>query len=93
MPNLLVISFQDREIRRVKCPDIRLIDFGSATFEHEHHSRIVATRHYRAPEVVLGKCQFSAGIYSCSHNLSFTDKLLEESKSSALKSHCIPQSS
>jgi len=32
---------------------ISLIDFGSATFEHEHHSSTVSTRHYRAPEVVL----------------------------------------
>jgi len=35
--------------------DIRLIDFGGATFEHEHHSRIVNTRQYRAPEVLLGQ--------------------------------------
>lgn len=34
---------------------MRLIDFGSATFDHEHHSTIVSTRHYRAPEVILGK--------------------------------------
>ncbi|VVC94474.1 unnamed protein product [Leptidea sinapis] len=33
--------------------DVRLIDFGSATFDHEHHSTIVSTRHYRAPEVIL----------------------------------------
>jgi len=37
----------------VKNTDIRLIDFGSATFDHEHHSTIVSTRHYRAPEVIL----------------------------------------
>ena len=41
--------------RILKNPDIRLIDFGSATFSHEHHSKIVSTRHYRAPEVILGK--------------------------------------
>ena len=34
---------------------MRLIDFGSATFDHEHHSTVVSTRHYRAPEVILGK--------------------------------------
>ena len=39
--------------RVVKNTDIRLIDFGSATFAHEHHSTIVSTRHYRAPEVIL----------------------------------------
>lgn len=44
---------KNREVRRVKCTDIRLIDFGSATFDHEHHSTIVSTRHYRAPEVIL----------------------------------------
>jgi len=42
-----------RDERRVKNTDIRLIDFGSATFDHEHHSTIVSTRHYRAPEVIL----------------------------------------
>ena len=26
-------------------PTIRLIDFGSATFEHQHHSSVVSTRH------------------------------------------------
>ncbi|XP_025829000.1 dual specificity protein kinase lkh1 isoform X2 [Agrilus planipennis] len=42
-----------RDVRRVKRTDVRLIDFGSATFDHEHHSTIVSTRHYRAPEVIL----------------------------------------
>ncbi|KAK6626822.1 hypothetical protein RUM43_003356 [Polyplax serrata] len=42
-----------REVKRVKRSDVRLIDFGSATFDHEHHSTIVSTRHYRAPEVIL----------------------------------------
>lgn len=37
----------------VKDPTIRLIDFGSATFDHEHHSKVVSTRHYRAIEVIL----------------------------------------
>lgn len=46
-------SMQNRDVRRVKNTDIRLIDFGSATFDHEHHSTIVSTRHYRAPEVIL----------------------------------------
>lgn len=34
--------------------EIRLIDFGSATFEEEYHSSVVSTRHYRAPEIILG---------------------------------------
>lgn len=42
-----------RDERILHNSDIRLIDFGSATFEHEHHSTIVSTRHYRAPEVIL----------------------------------------
>ena len=33
---------------------VRVIDFGSATFEDAHHSAVVSTRHYRAPEVILG---------------------------------------
>lgn len=33
---------------------IKLIDFGSATFEAHHHSAVISTRHYRAPEVILG---------------------------------------
>ncbi|KAF0291055.1 Dual specificity protein kinase CLK2 [Amphibalanus amphitrite] len=46
-------SRRKRDVRRVKNPDIKLIDFGSATFDHEHHSTVVSTRHYRAPEVIL----------------------------------------
>ena len=49
---------KDREERKekvkiLKNPDIRLIDFGSTTFDHEHHSSIIQTRHYRAPEVIM----------------------------------------
>ena len=52
---------EGRKVRILKNPEIRLIDFGSTTFDHEHHSSIVQTRHYRAPEVVmeLGKKYFS----------------------------------
>ncbi len=31
-----------------------MIDFGSATFQDEYHSSVVSTRHYRAPEIILG---------------------------------------
>lgn len=34
--------------------EICVIDFGSATFEDEYHSSVVSTRHYRAPEIILG---------------------------------------
>lgn len=40
--------------RILKATEIRLIDFGSATFETEYHSTVVCTRHYRAPEIILG---------------------------------------
>ncbi|XP_069551966.1 dual specificity protein kinase CLK2b isoform X1 [Brachyistius frenatus] len=39
--------------RRLNDTTVRLVDFGSATFDHEHHSVVVSTRHYRAPEVIL----------------------------------------
>ncbi|RKP35372.1 kinase-like domain-containing protein [Dimargaris cristalligena] len=38
----------------LKNTDIRLIDFGSATFQNEFHSSVVSTRHYRAPEIIMG---------------------------------------
>jgi len=33
---------------------VKLIDFGGATWEEDAHPRVVQTRHYRSPEVVLG---------------------------------------
>jgi len=33
---------------------VKLIDFGNATYETDYHSRIINTRQYRAPEVILG---------------------------------------
>ena len=42
-----------------------MIDFGSATFQDQYHSTIVSTRHYRAPEVILGLgWSFEADIWS-----------------------------
>ncbi|XP_053320332.1 dual specificity protein kinase CLK3 isoform X2 [Spea bombifrons] len=41
------------EQKFVKNSSIRVVDFGSATFDHEYHTTIVATRHYRPPEVIL----------------------------------------
>lgn len=43
--------------------DIRLIDFGSATFEEEYHSTVVSTRHYRAPEIILGGLSGFRGLF------------------------------
>uniref|UniRef100_A0AAQ5XKD7 dual-specificity kinase n=1 Tax=Amphiprion ocellaris TaxID=80972 RepID=A0AAQ5XKD7_AMPOC len=33
--------------------DVKVVDFGTATFDHEYHESLVSTRHYRAPEVIL----------------------------------------
>lgn len=32
---------------------VKIIDFGSATFEDDYHSSLINTRQYRAPEVIL----------------------------------------
>ncbi|KAG9151339.1 hypothetical protein Leryth_002880 [Lithospermum erythrorhizon] len=37
-----------------KSSAIKLIDFGSTTFDNQSRSSIVSTRHYRAPEIILG---------------------------------------
>lgn len=42
-----------RDERTLKHPDVKIVDFGNATYEHEHHTSVVSTRHYRAPEVIL----------------------------------------
>ncbi|CAI6336485.1 unnamed protein product [Periconia digitata] len=46
-------SRQARHRKVLLDPEIRLIDFGSATFQEEYHSSVVSTRHYRAPEIIL----------------------------------------
>ena len=47
-------SPEDQIVRIPEESTIKLIDFGSATFDSHHHTRVVSTRHYRAPEVILG---------------------------------------
>ncbi|CAL8355263.1 unnamed protein product [Merluccius merluccius] len=42
-----------RDQRSLKNPDVKVVDFGNATYDHEHHTSVVSTRHYRAPEVIL----------------------------------------
>lgn len=37
-----------------KSSAIKVIDFGSTTYDRQDQSYIVSTRHYRAPEVILG---------------------------------------
>lgn len=55
IPSVSAATCRQVKQRRVLLkPDICLIDFGSATFEDEYHSTVVSTRHYRAPEVILG---------------------------------------
>ncbi|ORX69231.1 kinase-like protein, partial [Linderina pennispora] len=44
---------QTVQTHMLKSTNIRLIDFGSATFDNEYHSQVVSTRHYRAPEIIL----------------------------------------
>ena len=44
---------KQHKIRIPKHLEIRLIDFGGATWEDDHHSRIINTRQYRGPEVIL----------------------------------------
>lgn len=51
--NLMYNPSKKRDERIIKKTDVKLIDFGSATFDNEHHSTIVSTRHYRALEVIL----------------------------------------
>ncbi|KAG9093604.1 dual specificity protein kinase kns1 [Ceratobasidium sp. UAMH 11750] len=52
MPPGLGRRGQSRHILRNTA--IRLIDFGSTTFSDEYHSTVLCTRHYRAPEIILG---------------------------------------
>ena len=49
-----------RKKRVLRDSEIRLIDFGSATFNDEYHSQVVSTRHYRAPEIILRESFFSS---------------------------------
>lgn len=64
-PNLLSQrNAPSRSKRILESTDIRLIDFGSATFETEYHSTVVSTRHYRAPEIILGA--FVLSLFYCS---------------------------
>lgn len=36
--------------------EIKIIDFGGATYDNENHSSIINTRQYRSPEVILKCC-------------------------------------
>ncbi|KAG8864921.1 dual specificity protein kinase kns1 [Tulasnella sp. 330] len=47
-------SKQQKQKKLLNTTEVRLIDFGSATFDDEYHPTVVSTRHYRAPEIILG---------------------------------------
>ncbi|XP_061608485.1 dual specificity protein kinase CLK2-like [Phyllopteryx taeniolatus] len=42
-----------RDERKIRSLDVKVADFGTAIFDHEHHESLVSTRHYRAPEIIL----------------------------------------
>lgn len=62
LPDSIVAKLSNRRkmasnngMRKIlKNPEIKIIDFGSAVFHNEYHPPIISTRHYRAPEIVLG---------------------------------------
>ncbi|KAM8741758.1 dual specificity protein kinase CLK4-like isoform 1-T2 [Acanthopagrus schlegelii] len=39
--------------KKLRSLDVKVVDFGTATFDHDHHESLVSTRQYRAPEVIL----------------------------------------
>ncbi|XP_076024898.1 dual specificity protein kinase CLK4-like [Genypterus blacodes] len=50
------LSHNNKTNRKERTPrslDVKVVDFGTATFDHQHHESLVSTRHYRAPEVIL----------------------------------------
>ena len=51
---------------------IKVIDFGSATFNDQYHSTVVSTRHYRAPEVILGLVRYTRPLSPASPRLQST---------------------
>ncbi|KAJ3016378.1 dual specificity protein kinase kns1 [Thoreauomyces humboldtii] len=60
--NVMIVDSASRNVstsrrsRRIELysTEIVLIDFGSAVREHDFHGLVVSTRHYRAPEIILG---------------------------------------
>ena len=55
---LIVDAETQRAVNIPKYLDVRLIDFGSTVYRNGYHPAVVSTRHYRAPEVVLGLFSF-----------------------------------
>jgi serine/threonine protein kinase len=44
---------KERSWQRPIDTEVRVIDFGGATYDDERHTLIINTRQYRAPEVIL----------------------------------------
>eukprot|EP00002_Diphylleia_rotans_P034875 TRINITY_DN7538_c0_g1_i2.p1 TRINITY_DN7538_c0_g1~~TRINITY_DN7538_c0_g1_i2.p1 ORF type:complete len:381 (+),score=66.52 TRINITY_DN7538_c0_g1_i2:111-1253(+) len=60
-----VEKIKGKDVRVPRSTRIKVIDFGNATYEKDHHSSIVCTRHYRPPEVLLGiKWNFTCDVWS-----------------------------
>ena len=54
--NILLVSEEVEEFKGKLMPintEIKLIDFGGAVFENDFHPRVINTRHYMSPEVLL----------------------------------------
>jgi len=47
-------SSEETKYYKPKYDAIKIIDMGGATYDHDHHSSVINTRQYRAPEVMLG---------------------------------------
>jgi dual-specificity kinase len=45
---------QGEKVKRPVDAHVKLIDFGGSTFSTDHHSSVINTRQYRAPEVTMG---------------------------------------
>ena len=43
---------QKQWLKPAQC-EVKVIDFGGATYHYENHTLIINTRQYRAPEVIL----------------------------------------
>ncbi|ORY46873.1 kinase-like protein [Rhizoclosmatium globosum] len=52
--NQCLLTYDVQGPRELLSARLRLIDFGSAIFDEDYHSSVVSTRHYRAPEIILG---------------------------------------
>lgn len=61
-----VLETPDGRGWQIASTETRLIDFGGATFFDDHHSSMINTRQYRAPEVMLGLgWSYPSDIWSC----------------------------